>query len=56
MTLSVDIGAKVEPRMVEQLDAAARVQRRTRAEIIRFAIEDYLDKQLSEAERQDAGV
>lgn len=60
MVLSIDIGAKAEPQMVEQLDIAARAQNRTRAEIIRLAIEAYLSKgstispKLIEAERNAA--
>ena len=40
--LTVDIGAKVTPDVLQQLDQTARAQTRSRADIIRMAIEAYL--------------
>ena len=42
MPLSEEVGAKVSPEMLIELDRIARIKRRTRAEIIRQACEDYL--------------
>lgn len=42
MPLSVEIGAKVDPEMAEQLSTIARAQGRTRADIIRRACDEYI--------------
>jgi hypothetical protein len=41
-TKTLEIGARVEPNLVEALDIKAREQRRTRADIIRMACEAYV--------------